>query len=429
MDATFAAPGYLATDHTFTVPLDHAEPDGQTLEVFARELVAPGRARDDLPTLVFLQGGPGSPSPRPTTASGWIQRALRDYRVLLLDQRGTGRSSPATARTLASLPSPAAQAAYLQNFRADAIVADAERIRRTLLGDAVPWSVLGQSFGGFCALTYLSFAPDGLREVFITGGLGNVHAAPDDVYRAAFPRVAARNRAYLERYPEDDAGWTEIAEALLEHDVRLPDGERLTVEQLQFLGMTLGQSDGFETLHYLLSDAWTIVDGSRQLSDTFLQEVYGRSGIRTNPLFALVHEPCYAQNQASAWSAARILKETPGFSYQRGQPFRFLGEMILPWMFEQYPALRPLARAAELLARKADWPALYDPEQLARNTVPVAAMVYADDLYVDPEQSLQTAREFPGIRVWHTNEFQHDGLRVAGDRILDRLIGMVRGDV
>lgn len=49
--------------------------------------------------------------------------------------------------------------------RADSIVADAELIRECLNrdGDSAParWSLLGQSFGGFCAVQYLSVAPKG----------------------------------------------------------------------------------------------------------------------------------------------------------------------------------------------------------------------------------------------------------------------------
>ena len=44
---------------------------------------------------------------------------------------------------------------------------DAEALRRELLpgdGPASRWAVLGQSFGGFCALTYLSMAPEGARH-------------------------------------------------------------------------------------------------------------------------------------------------------------------------------------------------------------------------------------------------------------------------
>ena len=99
---TVHAPGLVLTEHELSVPLDHARPDGAQITVFAREVADPeGR---DRPFLVFLQGGPGSEAPRPTrlpTSPAWLDRALADYRVLMLDQRGTGRSSP-----IGSLPGP-----------------------------------------------------------------------------------------------------------------------------------------------------------------------------------------------------------------------------------------------------------------------------------------------------------------------------------
>src|SRR5499427_9992349 len=199
--ATFVHPGTVLTDRVFTVPLDHGEPDGEQIEIFAREVKA-GRGSDDLPWLVFLQGGPGFGAPRPVGRESWLDRALRDYRVLLLDQRGTGRSTPATRQTLARFGTAAEQAGYLAHFRADAIVRDAELIRRELTGGA-PWSVLGQSFGGFCTVTYLSRAPEGIREAFITGGLPGLAATADDVYRTTYPRVRARAEAHYARYPVD----------------------------------------------------------------------------------------------------------------------------------------------------------------------------------------------------------------------------------
>ena len=148
----------MVVEHRFTVPLDHTREDGRELEVFARELADPdGRGR---PLLVLLTGGPGFEAPRPTAvprSPSWLDRALRDFRVLMLDQRGTGRSTPVGAL---SGRNPAEQAEYLTHFRADAIVRDAELIRRRLWVER--WSVLGQSFGGFCVTTYLSLAPEGL---------------------------------------------------------------------------------------------------------------------------------------------------------------------------------------------------------------------------------------------------------------------------
>src|SRR5579863_3677425 len=86
--STYRQPGTVLTDHVFTVPLDHDRPDGEQIEVFARAVVAAGLEDADLPWLLFLQGGPGHAAPRPAARDSWRGRALDDYRVLLLDQRG-----------------------------------------------------------------------------------------------------------------------------------------------------------------------------------------------------------------------------------------------------------------------------------------------------------------------------------------------------
>jgi len=94
-------------------------------------------------------------------------------------------------------------------------------------------------------------------------------------------------------------------------------------------------------------------------------------------------------------------------------------------MFEDYGALRPLREAAELLATH-PWPPLYDAERLRTCAVPCAAAVYAEDIYVERSFSEETARLIPSMRVWLTNEYEHNGLRVDGGRILDRLISLAR---
>ena len=163
MTSTHRIPGLMLTDREFQIPIDHSQPDGACLTVFAREVVALDKAQANLPWLVFFQGGPGYGAPRPNDATTpvWIGRAVKDYRVLLLDQRGTGRSTPIGYQSLARFQSSQEQADYLKLFRADNIVRDAEWIRQELKIDR--WSALGQSFGGFCVTSYLSLAPEGLR--------------------------------------------------------------------------------------------------------------------------------------------------------------------------------------------------------------------------------------------------------------------------
>ena len=92
--ATYTIPGMRVRDHVTDVPLDWSDPTRGTIQIFAREIVDPVRAGEDLPCLVYLQGGPGGKGPRPVDRSGWLGVALRDYRIVLMDQRGTGRSTP-----------------------------------------------------------------------------------------------------------------------------------------------------------------------------------------------------------------------------------------------------------------------------------------------------------------------------------------------
>ncbi len=428
MTTTHSLPGLVLTDHWFDLPLDHSRPDGPTLSVYGREVVAPQKRNDNLPWLLFLQGGPGFGAPRPLTASGWLKRAMQEFRIFLLDQRGTGRSSPVNRQSLARLGSPRQQADYLKHFRADAIVQDAEWIRRRLVGEEIGWSVLGQSYGGFCAVHYLSAAPEGLKEVFITGGLPSLTATADEVYRATYRRVLEQNDLYYRRYPGDAERVRRVVEMLRQQEVLLPSGDLLTPHRLQQLGLAFGASDGREQVHYLFEQAFVAGSRGEELNYAFLSDLEGMQSFNTNPIFAILHESIYCQEFASNWSAQRVRAEYPQFAPEQGGPLLFTGEMIYPWMFEEYGELQPLRETAELLAVDGDWPRLYNVEKLARNQVPGAAAVYYDDMYVERSFSTETARSIPNLRMWITNEYEHNALRADGEVVLDRLIQMARGE-
>ncbi|GAA2685787.1 alpha/beta fold hydrolase [Nonomuraea recticatena] len=400
-------------DHVFPVPLDHTDPGGPSIEVFAREVADAARAGENLPWLLYLQGGPGGRSPRPLGADGWLGHALRTHRVLLLDQRGTGRSTPATPRTPERVGD---LAGYLRHFRADSIVADCELIRRRL--GVERWETLGQSYGGFLTMTYLSTAPEALKACYVTGGLPGLTATADEVYACTYPRVAAKVRQYYSRYPADTGRVRRILDRLHEGGVRLPDGDLLTPHRFRTLGLAFGMGNGFERVHWLVEDAF---DGD-ELSHDFLYQVMQLTGFTGNPLFAVLQESIYGQGaKPTAWAAERALADFPHFG-RAADSLLFTGEMIYPWMFEEVAALRPFAEAADQLARVDDWPALYDLDRLATNQVPVAAVVYHDDMYVDAGLSLETVQAVGNVRAWVTNEWEHDGVTASGERVLARLM-------
>ncbi|MFD4263614.1 alpha/beta fold hydrolase [Streptomyces sp. NPDC058534] len=432
MSVSYRQPGVVLTDRRFTVPLDHRDPSGETIELYAREAVASDKAHQDLPWLVYLQGGPGFGANRFIGRPAWLGRALKEFRVLLLDQRGTGASTPANRQTLPLRGGPAEQADYLTHFRADAIVLDCEAIRPHVTGGA-PWTVLGQSFGGFCTVAYLSLAPEGLSTALITGGLPSLDAHADDVYRAAFPRIERKVAAHYARYPQDVERARRVADHLLTHDVVLPGGYRLTVEAFQSLGILLGGSEGSHRLHFLLEDAFVRTPRGHELSDDFQEQAQGLLSYAGHPLYALVHEAIYGQGaRPTDWSAERVRAEFPRFDAAKAlagdEPLMFTGESVHPWMFDCDPALRPLRETAGLLAARTDWTPLYDPARLAANEVPTAAAVYHDDMYVDTAHALTTARGIRGLRTWVTDEFEHDGVRAGGPRVLDRLLALARDE-
>lgn len=420
--------GMDLTDYEFIVPLDHDKPSGESLSIFARGVRNSEKTGTTRPWLVFLQGGPGFPGPRPLKNSGWLKRALDEYDVLLLDSRGNGRSSVVLPQTLVRRGDARAQADYLMHFRADSIVRDVELIRRQLVGEEVPWSVLGQSYGGFCAVHYLSAHPNGLREVFITGGVPPLEGSADDYYRHTYPEVQRKTRNFFARYPADREICTRIMEHLHRNDVSMPGGGRLTVRRFQQAGFMLGFDDGMENLHYLLESAFCAGVKGDELSLPFLRTLENSLTFETNPIFAVLHEMCYTQEAASRWSAQRVRAEFPDMDWAPGRPPSFTGEMIYPWMFEDYPGLRPLRDVAELLANEERWPRLYDPARLARNTVPGVAAIYAEDMYVPRALSERTAASIPGLKVWLTNEYEHNGLR-SSDAVFEHLLALQRGQV
>ena len=421
--AEYTIPGLHVRDHVVPVPLDWADPDGAAIEVFARELVSPAKRRDDLPLLCFLQGGPGGSSPRPMDASGWLGALLERYRVVLLDQRGTGRSSRIDAAKARSFRSGEEGAAHLAHFRADSIVRDAEHLRITVFGGR-RWSTLGQSYGGFLTLTYLSLAPEGLASCLVTGGLASLQPDAAEVYRRTYPRALAKNLEYERRYPADTAVIARIADRLAAGDVRLPDGDVLTVRRFQHLGAGFGMGPGFEEVHWLVDEAFSSSDG--EPSDTFLDQVLTRTSFADGPLWAVLQEPIYADpaSGATAWAAQAEHERHPEFA-ETARPLRFTGEMMYPWMFEEIRLLRPFRDTAEALARRTDWDPLYDRERLAGNEVPVAAAVYFDDLYVDAGLQLETAAAVGNVRTWVTNEWEHDGIRASGDRVVRHLLELI----
>jgi pimeloyl-ACP methyl ester carboxylesterase len=168
------------------VPLDYTDAKAPTIKVGFGWVPSTGRPSG---TLVAMEGGPGYPS---TGTSGDFAKMygglLRHRDLLLVDARGTGRSTPLRCPRLQSLPSPS------PHFQA-ALTACGRRLNHTWRSSNGRWvhasdlfttantardvarvldaldldkvDLYGDSYGTFFAQTFLARYPDRLRSVVL----------------------------------------------------------------------------------------------------------------------------------------------------------------------------------------------------------------------------------------------------------------------
>lgn len=399
-------------EHTLTVPLVWGDPaDHRTIDIFARVVAREGG--ESLPYLVFLQGGPGHEAPRPfhsSTSPAWLDEALAHYRLVLLDQRGTGHSTPVGDHDLAR--GAEAVSEHLTHLRADAIVRDCEAMREHL--GAKTWSVLGQSFGGFTLLHYLTVHPESVDNAYFTGGLAPVGHRAEDIYATTFAELRRKSLAYYTRFPHHRDAVAKLVELAADGELVLPDGEVVSVSRVRSLGMLLGSNDGWLSLFNLLEQDPRTTAFRHDLAALL------PFGAR-NPLYYVLHESSMADGVVTDWAAERAMPTD--FAED---PTLLTGEHVSREWLETVPGLRPWAPVARELAGQ-PWNRLYDPVALEESGARGAAAVYVNDAYVPLEYSRETAGFLPGVRTWVTSEHEHNGLRASDGAVLARLFELADG--
>ena len=206
-------------------PLDPQQPEGPQIDVHFAVLPALARHKKEDPVF-FFAGGPGQSA---VALAGTLDRPLarlsnrRD--VVLIDQRGTGRSAPLRCaevpptQPLRDLADPVAQAARLRECRValeklphgdlrqyttSIAMADVEAVRQSLGAPMV--NLMGGSYGTRAALEYLRQFPQAVRRVVLDGV-----APPDMVLPASFSTDAQASLEALFAACEADRGATTAA--------------------------------------------------------------------------------------------------------------------------------------------------------------------------------------------------------------------------
>jgi len=222
---------------TVRVPRDHARPDGDT---FALAVVVIASVQQPAlgDPVVYVSGGPGGPL---TAHAG--HQARKPYApgrdLILVDQRGTGRSEPDICRALnprllrntlafaagatpdvarqrqedtqACQASATARGIDLTNFGTSVTVEDFEWVRRAL--GIKQWNVYGESYGTTVAMTLAAMHPDAVRSLVLDsiyppdpGPLWS--SIVSDARRAFFAHCAA-DRACSSAFPDLERTYTE----------------------------------------------------------------------------------------------------------------------------------------------------------------------------------------------------------------------------
>ena len=404
MSSTVFWPGVTQREHEVRVPVVRNDPSVGEMTVFAREL----STDDSLPYLVYFQGGPGKPGPR--TVMGWIPEALKRYRVLLIDERGTGRSTKIDRTTPERI-----DATTLSHLRPPDVAADADALRQHL--GIEQWDVLGNSFGAACAGSYVSYFPHGVRKAFLVGSVPEPEMDVDAFNRATFRLLAERQQELFDLVPWIKARVEEVADHLDNHDERMPTGERLSSVRFKMCGVLLGEEADVARLANLMEAPFTTYRGEKRLRGDFLANLNAIISTETMPLWAVVHEQVMARpGHAINWSADRIYRE-------EFADLTLLGNHFFRDHFDEDPALRPFYESMQKVHQMDTLTA--QAGDMSGNEVPIAALLFPRDVFLPYELSIASAAKIDNLKVWSHDTWDHDAIWVHGAEVAKGLFAML----
>ena len=386
-------------------------PDGEQITRLHARGGGPDGARPPVPGLPPGRPGlRGAAADEPADSPGWMERALKR---LPRPAARPARHRPLDAgRRRSRARPPTSRPTYL-----DALPRRLDRARRGAdprgeLG-VERWSVLGQSFGGFCVADL---------PVDRAGGPARGAASPAACRRSGGRSTTSTRATYrararaqpplLRALPGRPRAGARAPPPARDEDVRLPvrrPADLAPVPPARHL--MLGMSDGAERLHYLARAAARLagVPARRRARDV----VRAQPDLRDAPRVVLRRRRRHALvGRAAAARRAR----TPDAVHRRARlPVDVRGLRR---------AARRSARPPELLAAH-EWPRLYDAGPCSRATRSRSPRRSTpNDLYVARGSPRRRRRASAALRPWMTNEYEHNGLRADGERVLGRLIAL-----
>ncbi|KAL1850648.1 hypothetical protein Daus18300_012859 [Diaporthe australafricana] len=471
--------GFLVQRLYFEVPLRHDQPRGEKLLLVAHMVheetssdtvvasnqqqpmnTSTGFETKKRPIILYLCGGPGADNPpcRVPDMNRWLLH--RGYRILYVDYRGCGESSPVKAKSLKERGMSDQQMAdFIKQFCQDNIVRDLEAIRLCLSAQvednadsdasSVRWTILGQSYGGYISLTYLSTHPEGLLEVFITGGLPPCGMDIEDYFKVEYAKIVAQNKLFYLAYPDaarllrDVLG---LIDQIGPRNIPMTGRGYMSGQKLLTLGRQFGSKVGFPEVYHLLQKIYSDLTKTGKLAPDTIREFEGILHVDERPLYPILLEQTWCTGGPTNWAAERVAADLEGFEYLKidshgrypdpsetsvGQPIYFNANTYCRFHYDTHEELVDLKGAVEILAEH-PWESSYDFEQLAKNPlqVPVYAMSFLQDMHLDLGVSGDTAAKVGGLRLVEDPGW-HQDIRHKPAAVLERLFrvrdGVVEG--
>ena len=247
-------PSVSAQCGSLTVPENPDDPDGREIELFVAIVPALSEAPRSDP-LLLISGGPGEAATRLyLTLRGAFEPIRRERDIVIVDQRGTGRSAPLSCPTADADDLETADLDQLSSLVADCVAAlsgdprfyttsvavqDLDAVRREL--GIAEWNLYGVSYGTRVAQHYLRRYEQNTRAVILDGVvpaglvLGPAIAQVSQRVLDSLIERCANDELCNENFPDLAGRFVALSERLAEEplSVSLPDpltGEDIAID-------------------------------------------------------------------------------------------------------------------------------------------------------------------------------------------------------
>lgn len=286
------------------VPLDYSNPSGRQIEIFYRLMPSTSSAASEPggPILLFMNGGPGVPSSsyrslgydyesKPEDTLGELSK---HFRILAVDQRGTGCSAPLDLDDPRLSPQVMARL-----FDSDEHARDHARVVEAVVPRQERFFILARSYGGEIAFQYLTLQGERrLPAGFIFDSAVLPHSDALETFLMRRQRQKELNLALREKAPEIVAKLGRLRGHL--------EGLGMEGASVNFLWPSLGGAAGWESDLERRVDELLVIDSRERMEADLGQDIRQSVNLLNYVLSSAALTPGYTDRTMIRETSRRI---------------------------------------------------------------------------------------------------------------------------